>query len=223
MILNPESTEIVSLKAAEWAGFDVQTDRSSSSSKGIISNALMFVASRSTGQAIPWFSASSHVLAHTHQESPGFSPGKLNCGIGVIKSLPCILANSRNSSVTIQQTVWEPLSISSVLQLPSLYQPVIGLQEHSPISWPKTFFCIATLHRGKCHTSNCVLVFLIHHLNQFGDFVVSTSSVWTQYEHSENENRLQPIFLGPREVWGRVSKGSFFSPFRHPNIISLLP
>jgi uncharacterized protein (DUF2237 family) len=51
----------------------------------------MFVASRSTGQAIPWFSASSHVLAQTHQESPGFSPGKSNCGIGVIKSLPCIV------------------------------------------------------------------------------------------------------------------------------------
>ena len=137
----------------------------------------MFVASRSTGQAIPWFSASSHVLAQTHQESPGFSPGKLNCGIGVIKLLPCILANSRNSSVTIQQTVWEPLSISSVLQLPSLYQPVIGLQEHSPISWPRTFFCIATLLREKCHTSNCVLIFLIHHLNQFGDFGELTSSV----------------------------------------------
>lgn len=170
----------------------------------------MFVASRSTGQAIPWFSASSHVLAHTHQESPGFSPGKLNWGIGVIKLLPCILANSRNSSVTIQQTVWEPLSISSVLQRPSLFQPVIGLHEHSPISWPRTFFCIPTLHREKCHTSNCVLIFLIHHLNHFGDFDGSTSSVWIRYEHWVNETRLQPILVEPRETWGQASEESFF-------------
>ncbi len=120
------------------------------------SRALMFVASRSTGHALPWLRASSQVLAQTHQESPGFSPGKLNCGAGVTKSLPLERANSRNSSFTIQQTVCEPLSISSVLQLPSLYQPVIGLQEHSPISWPKAFFCIDMTLRNEINTSNCV-------------------------------------------------------------------
>ena len=134
------------------------TALSSSSSSGIISRALILVASKSTGHALPWLRASSHVLAHTHQESPGFKPGKLNCGAGVIRSFPFERANSRKSGVTIQQTVCDPLSISSVFQLPSLYQPVIGLQEHSPMSCPRTFCCDDMFSRREIATSNCVWI-----------------------------------------------------------------
>ena len=143
------------LNKGQWKANN-QIARSSNNSRGIISSALILVASKSTGQASPLFNASSQVLAHTHQESPGFSPGKLKCGAGVIKSLPLDFANLRNSSVTIAQTVCDPLSFSSVLQDPSRYQPVRGLHEHSPMSCPNTFFCAAMIPCHSNSTSNYV-------------------------------------------------------------------
>ena len=105
---------------------------------GITSNARRCVASKSTGQACPEFTAASHVRAQTHHESPAFNPGKLNRGAGVTKSLPCSFAKLRNVSLTTQHTVCEPRSLSSVLQHPSLYQPVKGSVEQEVSSVPRT-------------------------------------------------------------------------------------
>ncbi len=102
-------------------------------------NASSWVASKLTGHATPLLTASSQVLAHTHQRSPGFKPGKLNCGAGVIRSFPFDLAKFRNASVTIEHTTWRPRSLLSVLQHPSLYQPVNGSMEHSCNALPRTF------------------------------------------------------------------------------------
>ena len=49
------------------------------------------------------------------------------------------LANWRKSSVKTQQTVWDPRSLSSVLQHPSLYQPVSGSSEQDSSLVPNTF------------------------------------------------------------------------------------
>ena len=107
-------------------------------SNGIMLSASSCVASKSTGHAEPAFTAASHVRAQTHHESPGFKPGNEKCGAGVIKSLPCDFANSRNSCVTTQHTVCDPRSFSSVLQQPSRYQPVRGSVEHDLSSVPNT-------------------------------------------------------------------------------------
>ena len=48
--------------------------------------------------------------------------------------------HSKNSFVTLAQTVCSPLSFSSVLQQPSRYQPVKGSREHSSNFSPRTFF-----------------------------------------------------------------------------------
>jgi hypothetical protein len=50
-------------------------------------------------------SASRQRSAHKHQRSPGLRPGKPNCGIGVERSLPRDLENSRNAAVMTAQTV----------------------------------------------------------------------------------------------------------------------
>ena len=70
--------------------------------------------------------ALAYQLAQTHQQSPSFNPGNPNSGWGVIKSFPASLHQFKNSLDTFAQTVWTPLSFSSVLQHPSLYQPVNG-------------------------------------------------------------------------------------------------
>ena len=93
----------------------------------------------SMGHANPLLTASSHVRAHTHHESPGFSPGKPWFVIGVIKSFPFERAKLRKSSVTTQHTVCDPRSLESVLHLPSRYQPVIGSQEQVSSGFPRTF------------------------------------------------------------------------------------
>ena len=59
------------------------------------------------------------VVAVTHQRSPGTRPGKLNWGIGVVRSLPMLRWCSRNSAVTTAQTVWLPEVLRTVLQQPS--------------------------------------------------------------------------------------------------------
>src|SRR4030081_1248302 len=46
--------------------------------------------------------------AQRHQRSPGFRPRKPNSGIGVERSLPRDLENSRNAVVMTTQTVWLP-------------------------------------------------------------------------------------------------------------------
>ena len=65
----------------------------SNTSRGIMSRARWCVASKSTGQPMPAFTANNQVRAQTHQESPAFNPGKLNRGAGVMRSLPMSFAN----------------------------------------------------------------------------------------------------------------------------------
>ena len=61
------------------------------------------------------------------------------------------LANWRKSSVKTQQTVWEPRSLSSVLQQPSLYHPVRGSSEQDSSLVPKTLTlgCMKRLNGGR--------------------------------------------------------------------------
>ena len=108
----------------------------------------MWVDSNLTGHAQLASSASFQRGAHTHQKSPGCSPGNPNCGLGVDKSLPVTLLNSRNSRVTCAQTVWEPMSSGLVLQSPFRKNPVTGSIEHSSIGLPSTFNCIGLLPLG---------------------------------------------------------------------------
>ena len=68
----------------------------------------------------------------------GFQAGKAVPRSGVIRSLPCCLANSRKSSVKIQHTTCRPRSRSSVLQQPSRYHPVKGSEEQVSSSPPRT-------------------------------------------------------------------------------------
>ena len=75
-----------------------------------------WVASKITGGATPALMASLHLEAQTHHLSPGLSPGKPNCGLGVDKSLPKDLVYSRKVWVICVQTVWEPWSNWSVLK-----------------------------------------------------------------------------------------------------------
>ena len=110
----------------------------SSTSMGMIASASSCVHSREIGQATPSSVASIHVCAQTHQRSPGTRPGKLCWGAGVMRSFPCERANSRKSSVKMQQTTWRPRSWLSVLQQPSRCQPVSGSIEQGSSSVPRT-------------------------------------------------------------------------------------
>jgi len=92
------------------------------------------------GHAVPSSIDLAYQVAHTHQPSPSFRPGKPNSGCGVIKSLPTTLPHSKNFVVTYAQTVCNPWSELSVLQQPSLKNPVTGLFEHSSSFSPNTFF-----------------------------------------------------------------------------------
>ena len=90
-----------------------------SSSNETYSIADAWVADKITGGATPASSASFHRLAHKHQRSPGFRPGKLNAGTGVLRSFPLNLVNARNSSLTCAQTICTPTSPAPVLHFPS--------------------------------------------------------------------------------------------------------
>ena len=50
-----------------------------------------FVASSTTGGAQPDMYASFHLRAHKHHLSPGTKPGKLNNGLGDVRSFPFFL------------------------------------------------------------------------------------------------------------------------------------
>jgi len=63
------------------------------------------VASKITKGALPAFSACNHLEIHNHHLSPGFKPGKFQCGMGVIKSFPLEAEYSKNSLVIIAQRV----------------------------------------------------------------------------------------------------------------------
>src|SRR5262249_12901879 len=65
-------------------------------------------------------------------------PGKPNSGIGVERSLPCDLENSRKVAVITAQTVWLPKSSALVLQQPSRKKPVIGFIEQISSPSPST-------------------------------------------------------------------------------------
>ena len=89
------------------------------SSIATASSARACVAPSTTAGAQPASWASSQRAAHTHQRSPGESPGKPHSGRGVERSLPAIALNSRNSAVITAQTVWLPTSSGPVAQQPS--------------------------------------------------------------------------------------------------------
>ena len=89
------------------------------SSIATTSSARACVAPSTTAGAQPASWASSQRAAHTHQRSPGESPGKPHSGRGVDRSLPAIALNSRNSAVITAQTVWLPTSSGPVAQQPS--------------------------------------------------------------------------------------------------------
>ena len=97
----------------------------------MIFKVLSFVFFKYILHSFPASKALANQEAHTHQLSPSFKPGKPNSGWGVTKSFPADLHHSRKSLFTFAQTVCNPLSLSSVLQQPSLYHPVKGFDEHS--------------------------------------------------------------------------------------------
>jgi len=53
------------------------------------------VASSITAGALPASADSSHLLAHKHHLSPAFRPGKLNSGLGVVRSFPFSFENCK--------------------------------------------------------------------------------------------------------------------------------
>lgn len=119
----------ISAEISDCSKFSPHIEWASNIDSGMVSRVFLCVASKSTGQATPAFTAASQVPAQTHHWSPALSPGKPYCGAGVMRSFPDSLAKFRNSSVKLAQTVWRPKSRLSVLQHPSLYHPVRGLVE----------------------------------------------------------------------------------------------
>jgi AcrR family transcriptional regulator len=106
-----------SSSAAASAG--TSTEYCLSTASGTISSARSCVDASTTGAAAPSWCARSQFTAVTHHLSPGTSPGNLNCGIGVDRSLPMFRWCSRNSAVTTAQMVWLPRSSGLVVQHPS--------------------------------------------------------------------------------------------------------
>lgn len=76
---------------------------SSNISLSTYSKVLLFVAFKSSNDAFPALYASLHLNAQRHHLSPYFKPGKPP--LGVVKSFPCELVYSKNSSVTSAHTV----------------------------------------------------------------------------------------------------------------------
>ena len=95
------------------------------------------MASKSTNGAIFALKASCHLIAHKHHLSPALRPGKLGRR-GVLKSFPLYFEKAKNSVVISAQTTCLPSSFSSVRQNPSLYQPVIGFEQHNFKGVPST-------------------------------------------------------------------------------------
>src|SRR5262249_29869988 len=98
------------------------------------------VAASTTFGAYPASSASCQRGAQRHHLSPGCSPGKPHCKLGVERSLPTDFENARNSAVITTQTVWDPTSSGPVLQQPSRKKPVIGDVQQVASLPPSTFF-----------------------------------------------------------------------------------
>ena len=69
----------------------------------------------------------------------GLEPGKPHSGCGVTKSFPSSTEKSRNSRVTLTQTVCRPRSSGPVRQNPSRKNPVIGSRQQHFRSVPRTF------------------------------------------------------------------------------------
>ena len=102
------------------------------------SRVFLCVHSKITGGATSASKASFQRNAHKHHLSPGLRPLNLNLGRGVIKSLPRLRVKSKKSCVMRAQTTWLPWSWWSVLQQPSLKNPVNGSYEHGINSVPST-------------------------------------------------------------------------------------
>jgi hypothetical protein len=84
----------------------------------------------------------------------GLQAGKAELGIGVVRSLPQDLENSRNAAVMTAQTVWLPTSSPLVLQQPSRKKPVLGSLEQTSSRSPRTLRgSSGDLHRSRCHPS----------------------------------------------------------------------
>ena len=129
------------------------------SAKLTISKHFSWHASNTTGGANPASLASSQRAAHKHQRSPATRPLKPYSGRGVLKSLPRLIENAKNSSVTWQQTVWLPVSSMPVSQQPVRVKPVNGLMLQVCNVVPKTFFTIIKpkFSSFNYHTQYCLI------------------------------------------------------------------
>ena len=59
--------------------------------------------------------------------------------MGVLKSFPLDLLNSKKDCVAMMQTVWIPKSSSDVSQHPFLKKPVVGWLQHIRSGFSSTF------------------------------------------------------------------------------------
>src|SRR5207302_10711654 len=100
----------------------------------------------STGAARLCSTADFHRVTQTHHLSPGLSPGNPHSGTGVTRSLPSSTENSRNSRVTLTQTVCKPTSSGPVRQKPARKYPVIGSRQQHFSSVPRTLVGIGFLN-----------------------------------------------------------------------------
>src|ERR1019366_3023955 len=119
-------------------GHDRSTAKRLRSASEQWARAPSWVARKTTRGAWLASNASCQRGAHKHQRSPGFRPGKPNCGTGVERSLPCDLEKPRNAEVITTQTVWLPTSSRPVLQQPSRSNPVMGLFVQALTGSPST-------------------------------------------------------------------------------------
>lgn len=109
------------------------------SSRSTNSSAEMCVAPNTTCGALPCSKASFQRSTQRHQRSPLRSPGNSYSGLGVLRSFPIALENSRNASLITAQTVCNPTSPGPVRQHPSRKKPVRGLWLQSASGSPNTF------------------------------------------------------------------------------------
>ena len=114
-----------------WCAFRFSSEISSSADS---SHASSF-----TFGATPASHASCHRLAHKHQQSASFRPGKSYSGNGVLKSFPFDLLKRRKFSVICAQITCLPPSCESVSQDPLRYHPVLSFWQHGLSGRPNTF------------------------------------------------------------------------------------
>ena len=120
--------------------------------------AVLWVPAKSTGGATPASRASFHRDAHRHHLSPGFKPGKLEPGTGVLRSLPWDLVYVKNSAVISAQITWVPRSWGPVTHTPVRKNPVMGEVQQVWSSVPSTFWSLLVLI-----VQNWLSIYINHH------------------------------------------------------------